>query len=53
MPEWVYSTSYWSGTADGEVYAIVEGDFRVYSRNIESKIGVRPVITIAKSEFFN
>ena len=51
-PSWVYSTSYWLGSADGSGsvgVVIFIGDFRsgVFSRGSS---GVRPVITISVNE---
>ena len=53
-PSWVYSTSYWTGSATG-ISTVVGvkyvGDTLTTPRNINYYYGVRPVITIPKSEF--
>ena len=51
---WIYSTSYWSGSADDtnfvwRVYS--NGDFGFNCYYIDSCFGVRPVIIISKSNF--
>ena len=53
-PEWVYATSYWSGSAyDYETVWFVEsyGFFDNDNTNLVAVAGVRPVITISKSLF--
>ena len=54
-PSWVYATSYWTGTSDGanNVWDVFSNsDFANSSNcNYDSYFGVRPVITISKSEF--
>ena len=51
---WIYSTSYWSGTADdpGSVwYVDSNGGFISYDYDYGDDLGVRPVIIISKSLF--
>ena len=51
-PEWVYATTYWSGSAYTPDYVwFVDsiGDFDDVFYNIDFDYGVRPVITISKS----
>ena len=51
---WIYSTSYWSGSADDtDIVWIVDsdGDFDRYNFYYDSFFGVRPVIIISKSLF--
>ena len=53
-PSWVYSTSYWSGSAYGTsavwiVYSSADFDFNDYDYDIA--FGVRPVIEISESVF--
>lgn len=53
-PSWALSTSYWTSTSSdsSSVYAIVGGGFFTpYQCNIDSYVGVRPVIEIPLSEF--
>ena len=53
-PEWVYATTYWSGSAydTDEVWRVSSyGSFGFDFYSIVSYIGVRPVITISKSYF--
>ena len=52
-PDWVYATSYWSGTADDECVRSVDTDasFGCIDYYIEHGLGVRPVIEIPISEF--
>ena len=51
-PEWVYATSYWTGTASGTgaVY-LVENPFFGDSTVNDMTVGVRPVVIISASEF--
>ena len=53
-PKWVYSTSYWAGTAR-DAYSILEVDSGAYCGAIEpyaeDNFGVRPVIVISKDYF--
>ena len=49
-PEWVYSTSYYTGTVSGtwEVWSVTsQGSFIEYGG---AKVGVRPVVTISTAE---
>ena len=53
-PEWVYSSSYWTGAAYNsmgiiDVYADGKFDYDLHIR--ADRLGVRPVIVISKSEF--
>ena len=53
-PTWVYSTSYWSGTASkSNALWHVNSDADFYSRtyNVKYFLGIRPVIEIPISEF--
>ena len=53
-PSWVYSTSYWSGTADGSAVWYVRafyGYFDSFDYDYDIGYGVRPVIEISESEF--
>ena len=52
-PEWVYSTSYWTGSAYDANYVLnvrPNGNFIADFSYISSSFGVRPVITISTSE---
>ena len=52
-PSWVYSTSYWTGSAGGadSVWGVYShGYFDFVSYDISNYFGVRPVITISTSE---
>ena len=54
--KWLYSTSYWMGTSEGESLRTVlsELDWAWFERNNiydDSNYGVRPVIVISKSLF--
>ena len=51
-PEWVYATTYWSGSASGtsDVWGVCsDGSFGHSRSNFGGYRGVRPVITISKS----
>ena len=51
-PEWVYATTYWSGSAYNtfNVWSVYSnGIFGINRYNYDSSSGVRPVITISKS----
>ena len=51
---WIYSTSYWSGSAilaDYVWFVSSDGYFSFYDYNDDSDFGVRPVIIISKSNF--
>ena len=51
-PSWVYTTSYWSGSANNinyVCYVSCDGNFRSSIYSNDSHFGVRPVITISKS----
>ena len=51
---WIYSTSYWSGSATDASYVWVvdsDGDFRYSAYGYDYDFGVRPVIIISKSNF--
>ena len=53
-PSWVYSNSYWTGSAFNIMYVKFVESGGVYSENVfdaPGYYGVRPVITISKSEF--
>jgi len=53
-PSWVYSTSYWTGSANGRnivIYVESGGSTGSYIASNNVYYGVRPVITISKSEF--
>ena len=53
-PSWVYSTTYWSGSADSYYnvwYVYSSGNFYCYNYSINNNNGCRPVITISKSLF--
>lgn len=53
-PSWVYSTSYWSGTAysSSQVWRVLSNArFNSNSYSSEGEVGVRPVIEISESEF--
>ncbi len=54
-PSWIYSTSYWSGTADNDesgVWAVFFGNFfDAPDYNYDLELGIRPVIEISISEF--
>ena len=53
-PEWVYSTSYWSGSADNaySVWSVCsDGSFDSNGYGYGGSSGVRPVISISKSLF--
>ncbi len=53
IPSWMYNTYYWSGSAVGDdwIYEMdVDGYFYGYYFNDNSIYGLRPVITINKSE---
>ena len=52
-PAWVYSTSYWSGSASDKsnLYCVFSfGRLSVLGYNNESNLGVRPVVNISTSE---
>ena len=52
-PVWLHSTSYWTITANNSssIYSIMaNGEFNDTSFYVDSSFGLRPVITIAKSE---
>ena len=53
-PEWIYSTSYWSASADdtSDVWYVLSGAYfdNNYS-DYDNDFGVRPVIIISKSNF--
>ena len=51
---WIYSTTYWSGSADGTDgvwYVFSNGGFNISSYSNVNAFGVRPVIIISKSLF--
>ena len=51
---WIYSTSYWSGSANGshDVWGVHSiGDFNYDYYSYDADFGVRPVIIISKSNF--
>ena len=58
-PSWVHSTNYWSGTAEDSIYVYfvtsydgsgsING-FGITNFNLSYFLGLRPVITISKSE---
>ena len=51
---WIYSTSYWSGSADNTsiVWSVFSnGDFCNVIYDFDGRFGVRPVIIISKSNF--
>ena len=51
---WIYSTSYWSGSADDHYsvwFVLSDGSFDPDSYGSDSGAGVRPVIIISKSNF--
>ena len=52
-PSWVYATTYWTGSAYSSNYiwsvAGTSGQYGIHFTNNER--GVRPVITISKSQF--
>ena len=51
---WIYSTSYWSGSAcgtDGVWRVLSDGRFDSRSYGDDDSVGVRPVIIISKSNF--
>ena len=51
-PEWVYSTSYWTGSAVFEHYLLcMESGFNYMDPEYDDRVGVRPVVTISTSEF--
>ena len=53
-PSWVYSTSYWSGSADDAYYVwcvVSDASFDLDNYSIDYGLGVRPVIEISESEF--
>jgi len=49
---WIYSTSYWSGSADNYTYGVwvvySDGFFDINCDNVAHYFGVRPVITISR-----
>ena len=52
-PEWVYSTSYWTGSAfstGGLWYVRSDGDFGGYNKGYANRMGVRAVVTISTIE---
>ena len=52
-PSWLYSTSYWLGSAYGfnSVWRVAsDGDFDSYIFYHEDNFGLRPVITISKTD---
>ena len=52
--EWVYSTSYWVGSVRDSKYTyrvLSMGQFGVRDYNRDDRAGVRPVISIAISDF--
>ena len=52
-PSWVYSSSYWLGSActnDGVWCVFSNGDFYGFGFRYDDSCGVRPVITISKSD---
>ena len=52
-PEWVYSTTYWTGSAFGNNYVWIvdsDGNFDCADSGYVNGCGVRPVITISTSE---
>ena len=53
-PSWVYATSYWSGSADDTdfVWGVYSSaSFGSSTYNFDDYFGVRPVISISRSEF--
>ena len=53
-PSWVYSTSYWTGSAKNSIQIILVSSEAIFSHaqfNDNRGLGVRPVITISKTEF--
>ena len=53
-PEWIHSTSYWTGTASGENKVWTVSDtkyFKDYTNFVSNGFGVRPVIVISKDYF--
>ncbi len=58
-PTWVYSTSYWVGTADANIandpwsVSTTGGFSRTGSYNVSNSCGVRPVLTIPVKQLYN
>ena len=51
--EWIYNTAYWTASASDYHfvwYVFLDGDFAYYYFSGDVNIGVRPVITISKSD---
>ena len=51
-PSWVYSTTYWSGSANSSYnvwYVLSRGDFNSIYYSYDNNFGCRPVITISRS----
>ena len=53
-PSWVYSTSYWSGTASSStaLYSVIGTDLTGYTYNLASRNGVRPVIEMSVDDIY-